>query len=311
MADWGATDWVQAALLAYQAYQANQDKDPKVTEAPMAPHQIYAADQLMNWTKPGGNPYMNYLGPIAHGMMSSMQGLQWNQPKTLEVPGIPGTGGQAPFAGIGPANIDWSTLMQPWVAQTGTGVRPGANGAGAPPNYGQGGRPTPNPAGQGPNIAATPLGDPRNYGMNLPTGVRHPRNDDMPTTAMIPNPRMPETRPGYNTSVGTPGWATGEGSDSANWAGNPNNNIPSGSSLGDIGNAIGQSNAAPEIRNVANNIWQNQGFQNALAQGGWAAAYAWATAQFGPAGSLGIKLIQTIVRGIRGGGGPQQGGGNP
>jgi hypothetical protein len=322
MAGWGASDWTTAALLAWQAYQANQDKDPKVTEAPMAPHQIYAANQLMDWTKPGGNPYMNYLGPIAHGIMSSTQGMQWTQPKTLEVPGIPGTGGQAPFAGIGPANIDWSTLMQPWMAQTGTGVRPGANGAGAPPNYGQGGRPTPNQPGQGPNIGATPLGDPRNYGMDLPTGIRGPRNqyggsaqDFYDSVGASGYDQITNGNGGPRNPFGGvhESWMDPTRPEDVNPQYNPGDRpIPSGGqNLGDIYDQIGQANTTPEIRNTAMSIFQNQGFQNALAAGGWAAAYAWATAQFGPAGTLGIKLIQTIVRGVRGGGSPQQGGGKP
>lgn len=131
--------WWELAIAAWNAYEQNKDRDedrdnsrnPKVTRPPMDPAQIALMQQTLNYAQPGGNPYMNYLGPMIQNQLQGYgQNLSWDAPKTLDVPGVRGQGamqgGQTGYRGT-PAwggNIDWTKLFQPWVAQTGTGATP-------------------------------------------------------------------------------------------------------------------------------------------------------------------------------------------
>jgi hypothetical protein len=156
--------------------------------------------QLWNWQMQNlqNSPWRNYMSSYADQMLRGMNGAAGVAPKSVS--------GRFNDLGMGFSipKIDFSRMPN------------FAAGGGRPTNQGPNGAPIRNPDGTTPNpLGAGPIGQ------GIGSHGRNVRNDDMPTSDMLPFPRMPETRgTGYNTNVGTPGWATGQGG--ADWAGNPN-----------------------------------------------------------------------------------------
>jgi hypothetical protein len=70
-----------------------------------------------------GLPTMNLLGPQIMSALQGYSNLGWKAPQTLDVPGMPGLGGQAGYGGSAPMPFDFSSLQLPWATP---GINPNA-----------------------------------------------------------------------------------------------------------------------------------------------------------------------------------------